>query len=93
MPNIGDSVRFELFLNEDGADAWKNADNSDFVSDANDIVEWDGSKWNKVFDADQTTANTYQTNLKTGEQYYWNGRYWVESVDGFYPKGTWRIAL
>ena len=93
MPNIGDSVRFELFLNEDGADAWKNADNSDFVSDANDIVEWDGSKWNKVFDADQTTANTYQTNLKTGEQYYWNGKYWVESVDGFYPKGTWRIAL
>ena len=93
MPNIGDSVRFELFLNEDGADAWKNADNSDFVSDANDIVEWDGSKWNKVFDADQTTTNTYQTNLKTGEQYYWNGKYWVESVDGFYPKGTWRIAL
>ena len=93
MPNIGDSVRFELFLNEDGADAWKNADNSDFVSDANDIVEWDGSQWNKVFDADQTTTNTYQTNLKTGEQYYWNGKYWVESVDGYYPKGTWRIVL
>ena len=93
MPSIGDSVRFELFLNEDGADAWKNADNSDFVSDANDIVEWDGSKWNKVLDADQTTTNIYQTNLKTGEQYYWNGKYWVESVDGFYPKGTWRIAL
>jgi hypothetical protein len=91
-PDINDSVRYLLYLNEDGADAWKNADNTDFVADANDVVEWNGSKWNIIFDADDSSQK-YLTNLNSGQQYYWDTEFWVESVDGYYPKGTWRISV
>ena len=79
--------------NTDGADAWKNNDNSDLVASENDIIEWSGSKWNIVFDASTVTAVTYITNLNTGVQYRWDGTDWLLSVEGLYPEGTWRIAL
>ena len=79
--------------NTDGADAWKNNDNSDLVASENDIIEWSGSQWNIVFDASTVTAITYITNLNTGIQYRWDGTDWLLSVEGLYPEGTWRIAL
>ena len=91
--DINSTIRYELYLNEDGADAWKNTDNSDFVADANDIVEWDGSAWSIVFDASETSDLTYVTNLTTNQQLYWNNYYWQASVDGYYPRGTWELVL
>jgi hypothetical protein len=87
--------------NSDGADAWKNTDNSDFVADANDIIEWDGNNWNVVFDAssnylvynDEVVNTLYTTNLNTGVQYYWDQEQWLLSVDGEYAKGDWTINL
>lgn len=87
---IGDST------NTDGPDAWKNTNGTDFVAQANDIIEWDGSKWHVVFDAsanDSSTAVVYITNLTTSKQYRWNNTEWLLSVDGEYPRGTWRLAL
>lgn len=92
-PDISSEIRYELYLNEDGADGWKNSDNSDFVADANDIIEWDGTKWNVVFDASETATTTYVTNLTTNQQLYWNGYYWQASIDGYYPRGTWELIL
>ena len=79
----------------DGPDAWKNADNSDFVAGENDIVEWDGSQWHVVFDAstDDGSTTKYITNLNTGVQYRWTGTEWILSWEGEYQKGTWRLAL
>jgi len=87
--------------NADGADAWKNTDNSDFVAGANDIIEYDGANWHIVFDAsadylpynDETIETLYTTNLNTGVQYYWDGEQWLLSVDGEYAKGDWVIEL
>ena len=87
--------------NVDGADAWKNADNTDFVAGTNDIIEYDGSQWNIVFDAskdylpynDETITKIYTTNLNTGVQYYWDGDQWLLSVDGEYAKGDWTLKL
>lgn len=82
--------------NEDGADAWKNLDGSDFVADINDIVEWDGAKWNIVFDADVDTSiygMVYTTNLYTGIQYRFDGDDWLLSFEGEYPVGTWRLEF
>ena len=59
----------------------------------NDIVEWDGAKWNIVFQASSVTSITYVTNLNTGVQYRWDGEEWLLSVDGQYPQGSWRLAL
>ena len=91
--NAGDSVQYVLNLNEDGAAAWKNADNSDFVADANDIVEWDGTKWHIIWDGSSNNDTTYITNITTGQQYYWNNYYWQTAIDGYYPRGTWTITL
>ena len=87
--------------NADGADAWKNTDNSDFVAGANDIIEYDGANWHIVFDAskdylpynDETVTTLYTTNLNTSVQYYWDGEQWLLSVDGEYAKGDWVIEL
>ena len=79
----------------DGPDAWKNADNTDFVAGENDIVEWSGTAWSVVFDAstDSGTATKYITNLNTGVQYRWTGTEWILSFEGEYRKGTWRLSL
>lgn len=79
--------------NTEGPVAWKNADNSDFIASANDIVEWDGNRWHIVFDASVTTEITYVTNLNTGTQYRYDNENWLMSIDGEYPIGTWRLSL
>lgn len=78
----------------DGPDAWKNADGSDFVANANDIVEWDGSNWHVVFDASEDDSTVvYTTNLNTGVQYKYDQDEWILSYDGEYPVGTWRLEF
>ena len=86
--------------NTDGADAWKNSNGSDFVAQANDIIEWNGTQWNILFDAsananfnDSTVTTIYTTNLNTGVQYKWNGDSWLLSFEGEYRKGTWNLSL
>ena len=73
--------------------AWQNADTTGLIASANDIVEWDGTKWNIVFDASATTEITYTTNLNTSVQYRFNNGEWLLSIDGDYPVGTWRVEL
>jgi len=91
--NVDDEVSYVLNLNEQGPAAWKNADDTDFSADANDIVEWDGSKWVNIWNASNDNETTYVTNVTTGQQFYWNGYYWQSAVDGYYPRGTWTITL
>ncbi len=83
--------------NEDGPDAWKNTDDTDFIAEGNDIIEWDGSKWSIVFSAKASSDYLiYQTNLFAsgpGVQYKWNGVSWVKSFEGEYSAGQWRLEL
>ena len=79
--------------NTDGADAWKASNGEDLIASANDIIEWTGSKWQIVFDASTVNDITYITNLTTNVQYRWDGNDWLKSVDGLYPRGTWRLSL
>ncbi len=73
--------------------AWQATDTSALVAKANDIIEWDGSKWNIIFDSTAATEITYTTNLNTGVQYRFNDNEWLLSIDGEYPVGTWRVEL
>ena len=77
----------------DGPDAWKNADNSDFYAAANDIIEWNGSAWNVVFESATGSSPTYITNSYTGIQYKWDGSQWTKSFEGIYDRGVWRLVL
>lgn len=89
LDNIGDPN------NQSGPSAWKGA-GGDLIASQNDIIEWSGTDWVIVFDADteaSTYGTVYTTNLNTGKQYRFNGEEWLLSVDGEYPRGTWRLAL
>ena len=76
-----------------GPTAWKNSDGSDFVANANDIIEWDGNSWSVVFNSSTVTSTTYITNSYTGIQYKWDGLSWSKSYEGIYDKMLWRIVL
>jgi hypothetical protein len=94
LVNIDDVITYEIFLNEEGPSAWKNADDSDFIANTNDIIEWDGSSWRVIFDANATTDTiVYLTNIYTNVQYKWDGVSWRKSFEGEYPRGTWRLEL
>jgi len=80
-------------INTDGADAWKSTSGEDFIASENDIVEWDGTKWNIVFDASSAEETIYVTNLRTGIQYKFENGEWINSIDGEYPVGTWGMIL
>ena len=91
---VDDFITYELFVNEDGPDAWKNTDQSDFIANTNDIIEWDGTKWRVVFNAEATKDTiVYLTNIYTNVQYKWNGVQWRKSFEGEYNRGRWRLEL
>jgi hypothetical protein len=94
---VDSTVTYILNVNDDGPDAWKSADGSDFIADSNDIIEWDGSKWVVVFDASDHDKNQgepiYTTNMRTGVQYVYEGSVWSRAFEGEYPRGKWRLML
>lgn len=87
---IGEGIGGEV--NEDGPDAWKNTDGTDFVAKPNQIIEWDGDNWHIIFDG-KLQSIIYVTNTFTGVQYKWNGEEFVLSVSGEYGPGEWRLEL
>lgn len=90
----GSEIRYELYVNEDGPDAWKNANGTDFIAEENDIIEWSGTEWSVIFDADQNKDQLlYLSNMYSGTQYKWNGVNWSKSFEGNYKKGSWFIEL
>ena len=58
-----------------------------------DIVEYNGSSWVKVFDSANINNTEYVTNISSGDQLEWNGTEWVNSNEGIYNPGYWRIYL
>ena len=64
------------------------------VASVGDIIEYDGAKWVKKFDASHPDSTQhYVTNLNTGIQYRFNGTEWVKSYEGIYSAGNWTIVI
>lgn len=65
------------------------------TAQVNDIVEYNGSQWVTVFDADQTNSTQFVTNVNTSKQYEWDyqNKQWIDSYEGVYSVGFWRIYL
>jgi hypothetical protein len=75
-------------------DAWEGVGGQPLVARANDIVEYDGSRWQISFDSASSPDNIqYVTNLTTELQYRWTGSAWIKSYQGLYPGGTWSLVL
>jgi len=84
--------------------AWQNTDGSNFSAEANDIIAWTGTSWEKIFDASandeavdssSSVPPVYITNLYTGIQYMWvnTNDSWVKSYEGEYERDKWRLVL
>ena len=79
--------------NYDGPIAWKNTNGTDFVANANDIIQWNGTDWAILFNSNAASDVTYITNSYTGIQYKWDGGNWSKSFEGIYDNTAWRIIL
>jgi hypothetical protein len=76
-----------------GATAWAGTDGSILSARANDIVQYDGVRWNISFDSSNQSDVQYVTNLTTGIQYRWADNVWLKSYEGLYPEGEWSLVL
>ena len=76
-----------------GPSAWLNSDASGFTANANDIIQWNGSNWEIIFDSTVPQDITYITNLYTGIQYKWENSGWSKSFEGIYSKESWSLVL
>ena len=75
-------------------DAWEGTSGHPLVAHANDIVEYDGTRWQIAFDRTSSPDNMqYVTNLTSELQYRWTGTAWVKSYQGIYPGGSWTLVL
>jgi hypothetical protein len=76
------------------AEAWAGISGQPLVAQANDIIEYDGTRWIVSFDSENSPNNTqYVTNITTGIQYEWTGTTWIKSYQGLYPGGAWSLVL
>jgi hypothetical protein len=75
-------------------EAWAGTDGQPLVASANDIIEYDGSRWQIYFDHTSSPDNIqYVTNRTSELQYRWIGNAWVKSYQGLYPGGSWSLVL
>ncbi len=63
------------------------------LATANDVIQWDGDKWNIIFDSSESSILTYLTNTYTGIQYKWENGTWSKSFEGIYSNKEWRMIL
>ncbi|NBO27899.1 MAG: hypothetical protein EBX47_07430 [Synechococcaceae bacterium WB8_1B_057] len=92
LEGINDNDQFGT-LGYQGPIAWKNADNSDFHANANDIIEYNGSNWLVVFDSKGFNGTIYTTNSYTGTQYQYSNGDWSKTYEGIYNNKLWRLIL
>ena len=76
------------------AEAWAGAEGQPLVARANDIIEYNGTRWVISFDSTSSPDNIqYVTNITTSTQYEWTGSAWIKSYQGLYPGGAWSLVL
>lgn len=99
LPEAAEGQRYLFITNstgsdgEGGAPAWTGTDGSVLFAQANDIVQYDGVRWNVVFVSQHQSDVQYITNLNTGIQYRWADNVWLKSYEGVYPSGEWSLVL
>lgn len=101
LPAAATGQRY-LFINDTGtiddgnAEAWRGVDEptgTPLVANTNDIVEYDGTRWNVVFDSSNLSNIQYVTNTTTAIQYRWSNNQWLKSYEGLYVGGDWSLVL
>jgi hypothetical protein len=63
------------------------------TASVNDIIEYNSGSWNVVFDASTVTNIEYTTNTTTLDSLKWTGTKWINTFEGTYNPGFWRIYI
>jgi hypothetical protein len=65
------------------------------VAEANDIIQYNGTNWEVVFDASAATSIEYVTNLTTNVQYRYvpDQGVWMKSYEGWYEAGDYSVVI
>ena len=61
------------------------------TANKNDIIQYNGSQWVVLFDSQSTSSRKYLRNDFSGRQFKWDGKEWLDTVQGFYAPGYWRV--
>ena len=93
LEDINQVEGFSTSTNFPGPVAWQNTDGSNFQAHANDIIQWDGSRWNVIFNSTAIHTIYYITNSYTGIQYVWENGEWNKSFEGIYSPEQWSLVL
>ena len=72
---------------------YKNLGKNGEYFNANDIIEFNGSAWVVSFDSSVTSTTQYVINSTTSKQFEWTGEEWIDSYEGIYRGGFWRVYL
>lgn len=63
------------------------------TSARNDIIEYNGSTWTVSFNSTAISETQYVQNIISEDQLEWTGTEWVNSYEGVYNAGFWRLHL
>ena len=90
-PALGQRYLITADLVSDSAHSASYWDNID--ANQNDILEYNGTRWNVVFDSQSIDSITYVKNSFTNQQFAWKDGGWQSTYQGTYNAGYWRLHL
>ena len=59
----------------------------------NDIIEYNGTNWTVSFDSSAIITQQYVENIISNDQLEWSDGDWINSHEGIYNSGFWRLYI
>tara|TARA_B100000963_G_scaffold124129_1_gene108304 strand:- start:21824 stop:23227 length:1404 start_codon:yes stop_codon:yes gene_type:complete len=90
LPAAVDGQRYLILADIAGGAGWLGS-----TAKKNDIIQYSvgTNQWNTVFDSSAVGTIQYVTNTTTLDSLKWTGTDWVNSFEGTYNPGFWRVYL
>ena len=90
IPAVANGQRYLILKDVSGGAGWASS-----TAKKNDIIQYNSgtSVWDIVFDSSAIASVQYITNTQTQDSLKWTGSQWINSYEGTYNPGFWRVYL
>lgn len=90
IPAVANGQRYLILNDVAGGSGWLNSS-----AKKNDIIQYNSSTnvWDLSFDSSANDNIHYITNTQTQDSLKWTGNEWINSFEGTYNPGFWRVYL
>ena len=90
IPAVANGQRYLILNDVAGGSGWLNS-----TAKKNDIIQYNSSTnvWDLSFDSSANDNIHYITNTQTQDSLKWTGNEWINSFEGTYNPGFWRVYL